>query len=135
MTDNCFASATALEKLNSRMESVEAMLTFIPELRATISAVSRAQETMAASAESMAKTFEKFERRIEKQDERYEEVVSKLAGNDRIPLKSHYWTIAASLLPTLVLGVSVIITVLYATKQELKATMTELHINQKQNGS
>lgn len=145
MTNHCQAVEVAeqLQSIDARMASIEDMLEF---LKTTVTTVSNAQSTMAASAESMARTFAKFETRAEKQDERYSQLVERqderysqlierLSGKEQIPLKSHYLTVIAAFLPTLVIGIGAIIAALYMTKQELKASLDEIQILEKHHGN
>lgn len=126
-------SAQRLIDIHERVQIIEKALHVIPELRRVMDTMSTAQSLMAKSAESMAATFSRFELRAEKQDERYEELVQKASGKDQIPLRSHYWTVAACLIPTLIMGIGAVLGVLYFTKQDIKASLTEIQVNQKKN--
>lgn len=124
-----------LKIVEEKIEGIAEMIRLMPELKSTLAAVSAAQTIIAHSAESMAKTFDKFEQRMEIQDQRYDELVGKLGGTNQIPLKSHYWTIAACLIPTAILGFAVMTTLLYITKQDLKASLHNLEVTQQREHS
>lgn len=120
--------------LYDRMEDLEAKVLLLPEIKLLLHNVASAQSLMAASAQSMAETFKKSEERAELQDKRYEALVKttvdSAATDNKVPLKTHFWTVAAALIPSVVIGVSALLYVLYDTKQEIKATMTSIAVGQ-----
>lgn len=144
MINECCAAEmeSEIRHIHTRIASIEDNLEF---LKATSTTVSNAQALIAQSAESMATTFEKFERRIERQDDRYAELVKQqdakyaalietMSGKDHVPLKSHYLTIMAAILPGLVVCLGIVLVTLYMTKQEFKASLSDLQIGGAANG-
>lgn len=119
-----------VEQIYERVAKLETSVSLIPELRSMITAISTAMQLMAHSSESMSDTYSKFEERQERMEERHEALVGALSGKDQIPLRSHYWTLFAALLPTLVMAGGVVVGVLYVSKYDLKATLTTIEVNQ-----
>lgn len=134
LDDHTAITATTAQRIiniHERIQIIETALRVIPELQRVMDTMSTAQSLMAKAAESMADTFKRFELRVERQDERYEELVKQASGKDQIPLRSHYWTVAACLIPTLIMGIGAVLCVLYITKQDIKASLTEIQVQQK----
>lgn len=126
------AVAEVLEKVRLMYNKICAMdraLEAIPELRTMITAVTVAQATMAKSAESMADTFSKTESRYTRMEERHEELVRLATGKEQMPLRSHYLTIGAMLLPTLVMSIGVIMSILYVTQYDIDVSLSSLKAN------
>ncbi len=119
-----------IEAIHERVGKLETAVSLIPELRSMMTTISTAMQLMSHSSESVAETYVKFEERQERMEERHEALVGALTGRDQIPLKSHYWTLFAALLPTLVMAVGVVVGVLYVSKYDLKASLTNIEVNQ-----
>lgn len=118
--------------MHERLNGFELHIAHIPEVRAMLTSLSTAQVTMAQSAQSMAETFRKAEERAEKAEVRYAELASTAAGKDQIPLKSHYWTVIICMIPVVVMALVCVLGVLYLTRQELSASLTEIKVGQQQ---
>ncbi len=117
-------------EIHERMKQLESNVNRIPDIQRMIESVSIAQAVMAKSAESMADTFRKSEERYERMEVRHEALAELATGKDQIPLKSHYWTLFATLLPTVVMSMGVVVGVLYISKYDIKAFLTTLEVNQ-----
>lgn len=105
-------------------------LTSMPQLRDTVVAVSIAQTKIASAIDHMAEIYRKSEERSERQEHRYEELTKIALGQDQVPLRSHYWTLIAALVPTMVMGLGAVLAVLYVTKADLKASVSEIQVLQ-----
>lgn len=119
-----------IEEIHDKVSKLEADVSLIPELRSMMTTISTSQQLMSRSAESMAETFRRSEDRYERMEERHEALAALATGKDQIPLRSHYWTLFAALLPTLVMSIGVVVGVLYVSKYDLKATLTTIEVNQ-----
>lgn len=105
-------------------------LNSMPQLRDTVLAVSIAQTKIASAIDHMAEIYRKSEERSERQEQRYEELTKVALGQDQVPLRSHYWTLVAALVPTMVMGLGAVLAVLYVTKVDLKASISEIQVLQ-----
>lgn len=117
-------------EIYDRMQKLEANLNKIPDLQRMVETLSIAQAVMAKSADSMAETFRKSEERYDRMEQRHEALAQLATGKEQIPLKSHYWTLFAALLPTLVMSIGVVVGVLYVSKYDIKASLTTIEVNQ-----
>lgn len=117
--------------MHERMKRLELLLDLLPEMKTMLTAISTAQTMMAHSANSMAETLRKAEDRYERMEARHEALAQIATGKEQIPLKSHYWTLVAALLPTVVMSLGIVLGVLYVTKYDISASLTTLQINQK----
>jgi hypothetical protein len=108
----------------------DAHIASMPQLRDTVIAVSIAQTRIATAIDNMAEIYRKSEERSEKQEGRYQELTKLALGKDQVPLRSHYWTLAAALIPTMVMGLGSVLAVLYITKVDLKASLSEIQVIQ-----
>lgn len=124
-------------EIHERIIKLETTISILPELKNMLTAVidaqsiiARAAESNARSAESMANTFRMTEERYARMEERHEALAEIATGKDQLPLKSHYWTLFAALMPTIVMSVGVVVGVLYVTKYDINATLTTLELNQ-----
>lgn len=123
--------------MHERLGHVEEQLAVLPEMRLMITSISNAQTVMAQSAQSMADTFKRseerqsdFEGKQESLLQRYAELVGVASGKDQIPLRSHFWSLAAALVPVLVIAAIAVLGVLYMTRYEIKATLDSIDIRQ-----
>ena len=131
--EHIFGSAfNRIEDMDKRLEHIERQVSMLPEMKLLLSNISSAQTIMSASAQSMADTFKRGEERAEKQEIRYDTLSLMAAGKDQIPLKSHYSTLYAALLPTFIMSACVVLYVLYYTKQEIKGSLESIEIKQAQ---
>lgn len=117
-------------EIHERMNKLEGNINRIPDLQRSVETMSLAQAVMAKSAESMAETFRKTEERYERMEQRHEALAQLATGKEQIPLKSHYWTLFAALLPTIVMSIGVVLGVLYVSKYDIKASLTTIEVNQ-----
>lgn len=113
-----------------RFENLDNVLRLIPEILAMSTSISTAQTLTAQALESIATTFKKTEERTERMESRHEALVALAMGKDQMPLKSHYYTLYATLLPTVIMAVIGVLGILYITKQDLKVQLNKLEVNQ-----
>lgn len=118
-------------EIHERMQSMEAQMAMIPEVKVLLGNVAVAQQVMASSAQSMADTFRKSEQRQERAELRYEALTQIAAGKDQIPLRSHYWTLFAALVPCFITALVVVLYTLAYNKQSIEATINKLAVTTK----
>lgn len=122
-----------VKQIHAWMDEFDEHILALPHMKELLVAVSEAQTAMAKSAESMANTFKVAEERYQAMEARHADFYAVIAGKDQIPLKSHYYTLLAALVPVMVMAFGVIFAVLYFTKYDLKASLSQIEVNQKTN--
>lgn len=126
MADTIFRVA----EMDKRLQDWESKIAILSEIKIMLGSISTAQSLMAQSAESMADTFKKSEERYERMESRHEALAALAVGKDQIPLKSHYSTLVAALLPMGVLALAAVVGILYVAKYDIRASLTTLELNQ-----
>lgn len=109
---------------------VQAVAADTAELKSLIENFVVYQQAMAQAIERMASSMAEAEKRAEKADERYEHLAETAMGKNQIPLRSHFWTLGAALMPTVLMSLGVVLGVLWVTKQDIRASLTEIEVTQ-----
>ncbi len=107
-------------------------LSEIPSIKILLQSAVAAQVSNADSQKRLATLLEKIEERQEHLEDRLQRANDVAAGKDQIPLRSHYWTVVVALLPAIIMCLATVLYVLWSTKQELTASLTQVEIRQQQ---
>lgn len=119
-------------EMHERMIGMETHVALLPQIKVLLGNVTAAQQVFANSAQSMAETFAKGEERQERAERRYEKLTEIATGKAQVPLKSHYWTVGVALVPSLLMALVVVLYTLSVTRQDIKASLHEISVEQRE---
>lgn len=110
------------------MRNLDKKLEVLPEIVSMQATITATQRSLAQTNASVAETFRRAENRYKEMDERRSELVNLIATNDRVPFKTHVYTVIIAQVPTIILAVMAILGMSYLTNINILASLNKVEL-------
>jgi len=125
-----------LSNIEERTKNHSKLLEDVPDIKTTLKKLVDTQDSLAQSNNRIAATFEvltETQKMLQSQNKDLQATNKDnnevIAGNDRVPLKTHYMSMGLAALPGCLIAIIMVLYVLYVTGSEVDVSASRLKIN------